>query len=98
MYLTAILLNDEFMNSLSAEDKEHFYEAGLRAARTERVQSVADAEEIKTSKAKQQDLGIEEIIAWSDDEIEKLKDLWAPLYKQYENFFSFDILDKIKKA
>lgn len=98
MYLTAILLNDEFMSSLSAEDRDHFYEAGLKAARTERAQSVADAEEIKTSKAKQKELGIEEVITWSDDEIERLKNLWAPLYKQYENFFSFDILDKIKKA
>jgi len=98
MYLTAILLNDEFMSSLSAEDKDSFYKAGLKAARTERVQSVADAEEIKTSKAKQEELGIAEVITWSDDEIEKLKNLWAPLYKQYENFFSFDILDKIKKA
>lgn len=98
MYLTAILLNDEFMSSLSAEDKDSFYKAGLKAARTERVQSVADAEEIKTSKVKQEELGIAEVITWSDDEIEKLKNLWAPLYKQYENFFSFDILDKIKKA
>ena len=98
MYLTAILLNDEFMSSLSAEEKEHFYKAGLKAARTERTQSVADAEEIKTSESKQKELGIEEVITWSEDEIEKLKNLWAPLYKQYENFFSFDILDKIKKA
>ena len=37
-------------------------------------------------------------IATNANEIEKLKNLWAPLYKQYENFFSFDILDKIKKA
>jgi len=98
MYLTAILLNDEFMNSLSAEDKDHFYKAGFMAARTERVQSVADAEEIMSSKEKQKALGIEEVIKWSDDEIENLKKLWSPLYEKYENFFSFDILNKIKKA
>ena len=98
MYLTAILLNDEFMSSLSAEDKNHFHEAGLKAARTERIQSVADAEEIKSSKTKQEELGIQEVITWSDDEIEKLKNLWAPLYQKYNDFFSFDILDKIKKA
>ena len=98
MYLTAILLNDEFMNSLSAEDKAHFYEAALKASRTERAQSVADAEVIKTSKVKQDELGIEEVITWSDDEIAKLKTIWAPLYDKYKNFFSFDILDKIKKA
>jgi TRAP-type C4-dicarboxylate transport system substrate-binding protein len=98
MYLTTILCNDDFINSLSAEDKAHFYEAALRASRVERKQSVLDAEEIRTSKSKQKELGIKEVITWSDEEIEKLKDLWSPLYKQYENFFSFDILDKIKKA
>lgn len=98
MYLTAILMNDEFMNSLSEEDKDHFYTAALKASRNERAQSVADAEEIKTSKAKQEELGIKEVITWSDSEIEKLKQIWSPLYEKYQNFFSFDILDKIKKA
>ena len=98
MYLTAILLNDEFMNTLSEEDKANFYEAGLSASRTERAQSVADAEEIKTSKSKQNELGITQVISWSDEETAKLKEIWAPLYKKYENFFSFDILNKIKKA
>jgi len=98
MYLTTILCNDEFMSSLSDEDRAHFYEAALRASRVERVQSVLDAEEIKASKEKQNELGIKEVIMWSDEEIEKLKNLWSPLYKRYENFFSFDILNKIKKA
>ncbi len=98
MYLTAILLNDDFMNSLSTEDKDHFYTAALKASRTERAQSVADAEEIRTSKSKQEELGIAEVIQWSDSEIEKLKNIWSPLHEKYQNFFSFDILDKIKKA
>ena len=97
MYLTTILLNDHFMSSLSTEDKAHFYEAALRASRKERVQSVADGEKIKNSKETQNDLGIEEVIMWSDDEVAKLKTLLSPLYKKYENFFSFDILNQIKK-
>ena len=98
MYLTAILLNDDFMNSLSTEDKDHFYSAALKASRTERAQSVADAEEIKTSKVKQDELGIKEVITWSDSEIEKLQSIWSPLYEKYQDSFSFDILDQIKKA
>ena len=97
MYLTTILLNDHFMSSLSTEDKAHFYEAALRASRKERVQSVADGEKIKNSKETQNDLGIEEVIMWSDDEVAKLKTLFSPLYKKYENFFSFDVLNQIKK-
>jgi len=97
MYLTSILLNDSFMNSLSKEDQGHFYEAALRASRTERTRSIAEGEEIKNSKEIQKGLGIKEVIKWSDDEIEKLRTLLSPLYAQYENFFSFDILNEIKK-
>ena len=98
MYLTAILLNDDFWNSLTTEDQGHMKTAGLYASRTERIKSVADAEEIKTSKNKQKELGIEEVIEWSDEEIEKLSKLWSPLYKKYNNFFGKDILNRIKKA
>jgi TRAP-type C4-dicarboxylate transport system substrate-binding protein len=98
MYLTAILLNDSFMQSLSDQDKDNFCKAALKASRTERAQSVADAEEIKTSIDKQKDLGIEQVITWPDEEISKLKSLWSPLYDKYKDFFSFDILDQIKKS
>ncbi len=98
MYLTAILLNDTFWSSLTDEDRGHFRTAGLKASRTERIKSVEDAEEIKSSKNKQDELGIEEVIEWSDEEIEKLSKLWAPLYKKYDKFFGKDILNRIKKA
>ena len=97
MYLTTILMNDDLMSSLSTEDKAHFYEAALRASRTEREKSVADGEEIKNSKEKQKELGIHEVIMWWDDAVAKLRTLLSPLYEQYENFFSFDILNQIKK-
>ena len=53
---------------------------------------------IRTSKAKQEELGIKEVIGWSDSEIDRLKAVWSPLYKKYENFFSFDVLNQIKKS
>ena len=98
MYLTTILLSDDFWNSLTTEDQDHMRTAGLYASRTERIKSVADAEEIKTSKNKQKELGIEEVITWPEEEINKLKNLWAPLYKKYDKFFGKDILNRIKKA
>jgi TRAP-type C4-dicarboxylate transport system substrate-binding protein len=98
MYLTTILLSDQFMSTLSQEDKRHFYESALRASRVEREQSIADAEKIKTSESKQEELGIAKVIPWNEQELTKLKNICEPLYKKYENFFSFDILDRIKKA
>ena len=96
MYLTTILLSDDFWNSLTTEDQNHFKIAGLKASRTERIKSVADAEEIKTSKNKQKELGIDEVIEWSDEEIEKLSNLLSPLYKKYDKFLGKDILNRIK--
>ena len=34
----------------------------------------------------------------NNDQIEKLREPWAPLYKKYEEYFSFDIIDRIMKA
>ena len=61
------------------------------------LQTLADGEKIKNSKETQEELGIQEVIMWSDDEVAKLQTLLSPLYKQYENFFSFDVLNQIKK-
>ena len=98
MYLTAILMNDNFWNSLSAEDQASMKTAGLNASRTERKKSVADADFIKENRAKQEELGIDTMIELSDSEIEKLSNIWAPLYDKYENFFGDDILNKIKNS
>ena len=98
MYLTAIMLNDSFWSGLDVNDKEAFKTAALKASRTERAKSVADAEEIKTSKQKQADLGIAEVIDWSDSEVGKLEKIFSPLYDKYQNFFGQDILNKIKKT
>ena len=36
--------------------------------------------------------------SWSEEEINKLKNLWSPLYNKYNKFFGKDILNRIKKA
>ena len=89
MYVTSILLNDSFWNSLSEQDQAHFTQAGFLAARKERAQSVADAEEIKTSESKQEKLGIEEVITWPEEEINKWVDFY--LNKLYEEKSKFKI-------
>ena len=42
MYVTSILLNDSFWNSLSEQDQAHFTQAGFLAARKERAHVVID--------------------------------------------------------
>jgi TRAP-type C4-dicarboxylate transport system substrate-binding protein len=72
-YLTTIVANNQFMDTLSEQDQQHFIEAARR-----------------TSKVSEQTEN------YSDEELEKLREAWAPLYKKYSDFFSFDVVGQIK--
>jgi len=73
-YLTTIVANNEFIETLPDQDKEHFTEAARRTASTQQKSDT-----------------------WPGDNIEKLRKPWEPLYEKYRNFFTFDIIDQIKK-
>lgn len=98
MYLTTILTNEDMWNSLDLEDQMHFQTAAKICARTERAKSVADAEEIATDKDKQDSLGISEVIDFDADEIQKMKDMLAPITAKWEKYFTNGLVDKIRKA
>jgi hypothetical protein len=34
---------------------------------------------------------------WSNVEIDKLRELWTPIYKKYQDMFTFDIVEQIRK-
>lgn len=95
MYLTTIVANHTFLESLSTEDKMLIEEAALLAARTERHKSVADGEMIRTSRQEQDKLGIQEVVEWSQSEKDKLKNIWTPLVEKYKNIFSSGLVDSI---
>lgn len=95
MYLTTIVANHTFLESLSIEDKMLIEQAALLAARTERHKSVADGEMIRTSRQEQNTLGIQEVIEWPQSEKDKLKAIWTPLVEKYKNIFSKGLVDSI---
>lgn len=95
MYLTTIVANHTFLESLSVEDRLLIEEASLLAARTERHKSVADGELIRTSRQEQDALGIQEVIEWPQSEKDKLKTIWTPLVEKYKNIFSTGLVDSI---
>ena len=95
MYLTTIVANHTFLESLSVEDRLLIEEASLLAARTERHKSVADGELIRTSRQEQDALGIQEVIEWPQSEKDKLKTIWTPLVEKYKNIFSTGLVDGI---
>jgi TRAP-type C4-dicarboxylate transport system substrate-binding protein len=95
MYLTTIVANHKFLESLSVEDRMCIEQAALVAAGTERHKSVADGEVIRTNKQEQEALGIKEVVEWTQSEKDKLKKIWTPLVEKYKNIFSSGLVDDI---
>ena len=50
-----------------------------------------------TDKDKQDSLGISEVIDFDADEIQKMKDMLAPITAKWEKYFTNGLVDKIRK-
>ena len=94
MYLTSIIVNTEFWNTLSDEDQAAMRQAALITSRLEREWSVNDANEISDSVEKQKSLGIN----FSEFDVEataELKALSQPIIDKYKEFFTPGLVDGI---
>lgn len=98
MYLTSIIINDAFWNSLSINDQQAMRQAALNSARLERQWTVNDANAIENNRSEQEKLGIKQLIELSDEETNKLKKSVDPLYEKYRNIFTPGLVDKIRNA
>lgn len=98
LYLTTIVINENFWNSLSVEDQMIIGQAALNSARKERAWSIEDAEKITNNRAEQEKLGIKTYHTLSNQEAAKLEKSVDGLYKKYDKFFSTGLIDSIKKA
>jgi len=96
LFLTAIIIGNEFLASLSDEDRAAFYDASEYASRLERKWSVEEAIEF-ADKKDHSDIGVT-YTELSAEETEKFKALTAPLYDKYKDFFSVDLVDGIIRS
>lgn len=98
LYLTTIVINEEFWNSLSIEDQIIIGRASLNSARKERSWSIEDAQKITDNQAEQEKLGIKTYYTLDANETAKLEKSTHDLYKKYAKFFTTGLIDSIKKA
>jgi hypothetical protein len=98
LYLTTIVINDSFWNSLSIEDQMIIKQAALNSARKERAWSIEDAENIAKSEQEKQKLGIQSYHELPETEVNKLKDSVTKVYEKYDNFFSTGLIKSIIKS
>lgn len=98
MYLTTLLINSEMWSDMSSEEQSWFAKAAKVAARAERLQSVADAEEIATNKTLQHERGIDSVINLSEAEHKKLRSLLEPVLNAWKPLFPNQIVERIQAA
>jgi TRAP-type transport system periplasmic protein len=98
MYLTTIIINNDFWLTLSIADQEAMRLAALNSARLERQWSVQDAENITTNSAEQARLGIKKLGSLSAEEQDKLVSAVTPIYEKYKDVFSTDLIKSIRNS
>jgi TRAP-type C4-dicarboxylate transport system substrate-binding protein len=98
MYLTSILVSEQFWSMLSAEEQAFIKDAAVEAARLERKWSVNDGEEIVSSKEIQEEIGIKGVMSFDEEQTAILKEKVAPLYEKYDEIFTPGLLQAMKDA
>jgi TRAP-type C4-dicarboxylate transport system substrate-binding protein len=95
MFLTTILVNEQFWKELDIEDQLLMKQAALSASRQERQWSIDDANKIETDAEEQKRLGIKQVIEFPETEREKLKKLAQEVYQKYDTIFSPGFINSI---
>jgi len=98
MFLTTILVNEDFWQALDLEDQIFMKTAAINASRQERQWSIDDANKIATDLQEQQRLGIKGVVDFPEQERSKLREMTQEVYKKYEHVFSPGFIDSIIKS
>jgi TRAP-type C4-dicarboxylate transport system substrate-binding protein len=94
LFLTSIVVNNDWWNNLPYKVQEIFSIAAIEAAKNERDLSIKDGNE---SLNKLKAAGVN-VISLSDLQINELKEKTKSVYEKYDSsFFKTDILNRIKK-
>lgn len=93
LFLTSIIVGNKFWSELDESTQDKFREACLYASRLERKWSVDEAEEF-AEKLDHSDIGVT-YADLNEEETAKFKELVAPLYDKYRDFFYPGLVDGI---
>lgn len=94
LFLTSIIVNQDFFGQFTAEVQEILATAAFNAARTERRSSVADIPNIL---AQCETEGIE-VVSMSESEVDSFKAITAQVYDMYNDYFTAGLVSSIKNS
>ncbi len=92
LFLTSIIVNQDFFKGFDADVQEILSTAAFNAARAERRESVADIPNIL---AECEEKGVK-VVRMSDDEAAKFKEVTAPVYDKFADYFTPGLVNKIQ--
>ena len=92
LFLTSIIVNQDFFKQFDAETQEIMATAAFNAARKERRESVADIPNIL---AECEAKGVE-VVRMSDVEQKKFKEVTSSVYTKFAEYFTAGLVDSIK--
>jgi len=93
MFLTTIIVSNQFWESLDADTQEKFEQAALEASRLERKWSLDDAAQFEAN-CESNGVSIHEV---SDADRQTMRDAVASVYEKWEPKFQPGLIDGIKK-
>lgn len=94
LFLTSIIVNNNFWTTLPKKYQDIMAQAAINAARMEREQSIASAEETKKRCAEN---GIQ-IVSLNSEEQEKFKAAVSPIYKKYAPLVGEKLITSIQQS
>jgi TRAP-type C4-dicarboxylate transport system substrate-binding protein len=92
LFLTSIIVNQDFMKQFDEETQEIMATAAFNAARKERRESVADIPNILAECESQ---GVE-VVRMNATEQQKFKDVTASVYEKFADYFTPGLVQKIQ--
>jgi len=93
LFLTSIIVNQDFMKTLDEDTQKVFADAAFNAARKERRESVADIPNIL---AKCEEEGVE-VVRMSAEQEAEFRKVTAPVYDMYADYFTAGLVENITK-
>lgn len=94
LFLTSIIVNQDFMKSLPEEVQVVMGQAAFNAARKERKVSVADIPNIL---AECEEKGVE-VVRMNTEEKAKFVQITSKVYDMYQDYFTAGLVDRLKAA
>ncbi len=92
LFLTSMIIQKDFWNSLDPELQTLMRESAVYAAREERAESIKDGEEAKI-KAKSEGI---EIVSLSKEDMKKFEEATQSVYEKFHNYFTPGLISRIK--